>query len=53
MLTAAAYLNQAAVIASFEKGRFRLVAEAAINANPLDHPAGDDSVGACRRTARQ
>jgi predicted methyltransferase len=38
------YLNQAAVIASFEKAGFELVAESEINANPLDKPTGDDSV---------
>jgi predicted methyltransferase len=38
------YLNQAAVIASFEKAGFELVAQSEINANPLDKPVGDDSV---------
>ena len=32
------------MIASFEKAGFELVAESEINANPLDQPAGDDSV---------
>lgn len=38
------YLNQATVIESFEKAGFELVAGSEINANPLDQPAGDDSV---------
>jgi predicted methyltransferase len=38
------YLSQAAVIVAFEEAGFELVAESEINANPLDKPAGEDSV---------
>lgn len=38
------YLHQAAVIEMFEEAGFELVAESELNANPLDQPAGDDSV---------
>jgi predicted methyltransferase len=38
------YMNQAAVILMFEEAGFELVAESEINANPLDKPAGEDTV---------
>jgi len=38
------YMSQAAVIVAFEEAGFELIAESEINANPLDKPAGEDSV---------
>ena len=38
------YLDEAAVILMFEEAGFELVADREINANPLDQPAGDDTV---------
>ena len=38
------YLDEAAVIVMFEEAGFELVADSDINANPLDQPAGEDTV---------